>query len=159
MMKKIFLLMLSIFNMLFVAVTITMASETTLFKKQAQDSSNKETKDSKILLSDEYTASKRRDPFIPLIVKPELKIKDIDLTVSQIKLLGIIWDNSNYYAVLLFPDGKYYNLKENMRLPMHNAFIHKITKDSVTIKKEIKTKKGAIKTEDIILKLRKEEEG
>lgn len=149
-MKKNFLLMLSIFNMLFVAVTITMAT---------QDTSKKEPKASKILLSDEYTASNKRDPFMPLIVKPELKGKDIDLTISQIKLLGIIWDNSNYYAVLLFPDGKYYNLKENTRLPMHNAFIHKITKDTVTIKKEIKTKKGAIKTEDIILKLRKEEEG
>lgn len=158
-MKKTLLFIFFVLSILFIRALAAMANETSLQKKQIIDISNKDLKESNVLSGVEYTASKRRDPFLPLIVKPELKGKDIDLTISQIKLIGIIWDRSNYYAVLLLPDGKYYNLKENARLPMYNASIHKITKDSVTIKKEIKIKKGAIKTEDIILKLRKEEEG
>jgi type II secretory pathway component PulC len=125
--------------------------------QKKQDLLNIDQVEKNVLPGVEYTASNRRDPFMPLIVKPDLKGKDI--AISQIKLIGIIWDESNYYAVLMLPDGKYYSLKENMRLPMYSAFVHKITKDSVTIKKEIKIKKGAIKTEDITLKLRKEEDG
>jgi Tfp pilus assembly protein PilP len=106
----------------------------------------------------DYTAKGRRDPFIPLIVEPEIKSKKF-FDLSEFKLIGILWRNSEYYAVIGFPDGKFYNLKENSRLGIYDAYVYKITKDSIIIREHIKIKKGAIKTKDTILKLRKEEEG
>jgi Tfp pilus assembly protein PilP len=106
----------------------------------------------------EYIAKGKRDPFMPLILKPEAGHKKI-FDPLMLKLVGILWDNSTYYAVLGFPDGKYYNLKENSRLGIYDAYVFKIHRDFIIIREHIKIKKGAIKTKDTILKLRKEEEG
>lgn len=105
----------------------------------------------------EYTAGKRRDPFKPLVVKSKPIIKET-VDFSTFKLIGILSENSTYYAVLVFPDGKYYNMKEGMRLGIYDAIVYKVMRDSVIIREHIETKKGAIKTKDTILRLRKEEE-
>lgn len=112
----------------------------------------------------EYTASGRRDPFMPLIAKrDEIKPKKGALPlesfdVLEFKLIGILW-NKVYYAVVTLPDGKSYNLREGMRIGLHGGKVNKITKDSVIIRENIKDYRGVLVPKDTILKLRKEEEG
>ena len=116
------------------------------------------------LNSYEYTASGRRDPFMPLIAKrDEIKPKKgaiplESFDVLEFKLIGILW-NKVYYAVVTLPDGKSYNLREGIRVGLHGGKVNKITKDSVIIRENIRDYRGVLVSKDTILKLRKEEEG
>src|ERR1039457_4700866 len=62
-----------------------------------------------------YEAKGRRDPFLSLIVdikeKPQHKKKANpveNFDVDEIKLIAIVWDKNNSYAMITLPDGKSY---------------------------------------------------
>lgn len=124
---------------------------------------SKKALESKIKAGVEYTAGKRRDPFIPLIVKAEAKPKGLmpieNYEVSEFKLIAILWDNTRYYAVITLPDSKSYTIREGVKLGLHGGKVYKITKDSVIIREYVRDYKGALGPKDTILKLRREEEG
>lgn len=112
----------------------------------------------------EYSASNRRDPFMPLIVKeeegkkPDKGIRPIErYAAADFKLIGVLWENSKYYAAITLPDGKSYTVVEGMKLGLHAGKVHKITKDSVIIREHVKDQKGRLSPKDTILKLRREE--
>lgn len=110
----------------------------------------------------EYTAGKRRDPFMPLIIKAEAKPKGLipieSYEVSEFKLIAILWDKTKHYAVITLPDGKSYTIREGVKLGLHGGKVYKITKDSVIIREQVRDYKGALGPKDTILKLRREEE-
>lgn len=118
----------------------------------------------------EYKAAKKRDPFAPLVVKEAPKdakkegikpqkdampLESYDITTF--KLIGILWNKIGYYAVIVLPDGKFYNIKEGVKLGLHGGKVYKITKDSVIIREQKRDYKGVLYSKDIILKLREEE--
>lgn len=118
---------------------------------------------SKTIAFYDYSAGNRRDPFMPLIVKEEGKepvkghIPIERYAAADFKLIGVLWENSKYYAAITLPDGKSYTFVEGMRLGLHAGKVHKITKDSVIIREHVKDHKGRLSPRDIILKLRREE--
>ncbi|BCB95500.1 hypothetical protein JZK55_04220 [Dissulfurispira thermophila] len=142
---------------------------TALPKKQAspetpkKEDTSKKASDMKTVTVVEYTAMKRRDPFIPLIVKAEAKPKSLipieSYDVSEFKLIAILWDKTKYYAVITLPDGKSYTIREGIKLGLHGGKVYKITKDSVIIREHLRDYKGVLSPKDTILKLRREEEG
>lgn len=114
----------------------------------------------------EYSAGSRRDPFMTLIVKEEEK-KPVETlvkglrpleryAVSEFKLIGVLWENTKYYAAITLPDGKSYTIEEGMKLGLHAGKVHKITKDSVIIREHVKDQRGRLSPRDTILKLRME---
>jgi len=112
-----------------------------------------------------YDPKGRRDPFTSLVQvtkgKPERKkgtspVEEFDL--DEIKLIAIAWDNQQYYALITLPDKKSYTIRKGMTLGIYNGKIIQINRDSMLIREQIKDYKGQIKTEDTILKLRKEGE-
>ncbi len=118
----------------------------------------------------EYKAFKKRDPFLPLVVKePPKDIKREDIKpkkgavplesydVSSFKLIGILWNKIGYYAVIKLPDGKFYNIREGTRLGLHGGKVFKINKDSVIIREQKRDYKGVLISKDTILRLREEE--
>ncbi len=111
----------------------------------------------------EYTAGKKRDPFIPLIFKAEAKpqkglIPIESYEVSEFKLIAVLWDKTKYYAAITLPDGKSYTIKEGAKLGLHGGKVYKITKDSVIIRESVRDYRGVLSPKDFILKLRREEE-
>ena len=88
--------------------------------------------------------------------KGSAAIEDFD--VEEIKVIAIVWDSKQYYAMVTLPDKKSYTIRKGMTLGLYGGKVREITKDSVIITEQIKDYKGQLKTKDSILKLRKEEE-
>lgn len=112
----------------------------------------------------EYNPKGKRDPFMTLIVKsePERKkgftpVENYD--VVEFRLIAVLWDNAQYYAVITLPDGKSYTIKEGTKLGLHGGKVFRITKSSVVIREQLRDQRGTVKPKDTILKLRREEEG
>jgi Tfp pilus assembly protein PilP len=112
-----------------------------------------------------YDPKDRRDPFMSLVqvakAKPERRkgaspIEDFD--IDEIKLIAIAWDSQQYYAMITLPDKKSYTIRKGMTLGIHNGKVIQINRDSMLVREQLKDYKGQIKTEDTILKLRKEGE-
>ena len=77
--------------------------------------------------------------------------------VEELRVIAIVWDSHQYYAVVTLPDNKSYTVRKGMTLGLNNGKIISITKDAVMIKEQIKDYRGQLKTKDTILRLRKEE--
>lgn len=110
-----------------------------------------------------YAAQDRRDPFVPLIVRPDVdKKKGVtpleDYEMSELRLVAILWGKGGYYAVITLPDGKSYTVKEGMRIGLHDGRIQKITKDSVVVRETVRNERGVRAQRDTILKLRLEDQ-
>lgn len=111
-----------------------------------------------------YASSDRRDPFVPLVTKKgDEKIKGAtpleSHEVSEIKLIGVVWTSRGYLAQVALPDGKSYTVREGVTLGPQGGKVVKITKNSVTIRENVRDYRGILKPRDILLKLRLEEQG
>lgn len=113
----------------------------------------------------DYDAGGRRDPFTSLIAiakqrqmqkKSPNPMENFD--VDEIRLSAIVWGGNQYYALITLPNNKSYTITTGMPLGLHGGKVVKITKDSVLVREHIKDYRGRLKTEDTILKLRKEGE-
>jgi Tfp pilus assembly protein PilP len=120
----------------------------------------------------EYRPAGRRDPFAPLVVKPEpikeplkeprplkprLPLESYD--VKEFRLIATLWNKAGYYALIKLPDDKSYTIREGMKLGLHGGKVYKITKDSVIIRENIRDHRGVLVPRDTILKLRPEDKG
>lgn len=106
-----------------------------------------------------------RDPFSSLILKAKQaevkKTKGLhpleNYSVDEFKLIAIVWNKTDKYAMVTVPDGKSYTIKEGMTVGIHNGKVVKIDPKSVHIREFIKDYKGVVKPRDFTLKLREEE--
>ncbi len=112
-----------------------------------------------------YDPKGRRDPFLSLVqvtqAKPQRKkgaspVENFD--IDEIKLIAIAWDNQQYYAMITLPDNKSYTIKKGMTLGPNDGKVIDITRDSMSVREQVKDYRGQIKSKDTILKLRKEGE-
>jgi type IV pilus assembly protein PilP len=112
----------------------------------------------------EYKAGKNRDPFRTLIRPPEKAKEEAGLTplesfdLSQMRLVAVVRDKENYYALIGLPDGKHYNIVEGMPIGLHSGTVMDITLDTVLVREFIYDYRGRLQTEDSTLKLRKGED-
>ncbi|MBN2654111.1 MAG: pilus assembly protein PilP [Nitrospirae bacterium] len=112
-----------------------------------------------------YDQKNRRDPFYPLIVKaaPEKKPGLTPLEnyeISDFKLIAILSEKAKgFYAVVTLPNSRSYNIREGSKIGLHDGKVLKINKDSVVIREYHRDLKGILSPRDIILKLRRGEEG
>ncbi len=112
-----------------------------------------------------YDQKGRRDPFMSLVQISKEKPKRVagrkpieDFDVDEIKLVAILWDSRQYYALITLPDNKSYTIKKGMTVGLYGGKVEDITKDKVLIREHLKDYRGQPKTKDTILKLRKEGE-
>ncbi len=106
-----------------------------------------------------------RDPFSSLVLKAKQaevkKPKGLhpleSYSVDEFKLIAIIWNKADKYAMVTVPDGKSYTLKEGMTVGIHNGKVVKIDPKAVHIREFIKDYKGVVRPRDFTLKLREEE--
>lgn len=112
-----------------------------------------------------YEQKGRRDPFMSLVQISKEKPKRVagkrpveNFDVDEIKLVAILWDTKQYYALITLPDNKSYTIRKGMTLGLYGGKVEDITKDKVLIREHVKDYRGQPKTKDTILKLRKEGE-
>jgi Tfp pilus assembly protein PilP len=112
-----------------------------------------------------YEQKGRRDPFVSLVQVAKEKPKRLrgakpieNFDVDEVRLIAILWDNKQYYALITLPDGKSYTIRRGTTLGLYGGKVEEITRDSVLIREHVKDYRGQLKTKDTILKLRKEGE-
>jgi Tfp pilus assembly protein PilP len=110
----------------------------------------------------EYDTKGRRDPFVSLIEKEK---EDTILTgnplldndISQMRVIAIVWEPGERYALFGLPDGKYYTIQEGMQIGLHGGDVEEILEDSVLIREQKPDFRGELRPVDTYLRLRKEE--
>jgi type IV pilus assembly protein PilP len=117
-----------------------------------------------------YDPAGRRDPFLSIIALTKQKIKKMtkrrrtlnpleNYDLTDIRLLGIVFDGKEYYASVILPDGKGFTVRKGMILGINGGKIIELTADRMVVREyfpDIKT--GKLKPKDTIMKLHKEEE-
>lgn len=106
-----------------------------------------------------------RDPFSSLVLKAkQMEAKRPkgmhpleSYSIDEFKLIAIVWDRTDRYAMVVVPDGKAYTIKEGMTVGIHNGKVVRIEPKAVYIKEFIKDYRGVIRSRDYTLKLREEE--
>lgn len=102
---------------------------------------------------------------MPLIVREEKKAQRADrpplerYNLTEFKLTGIVWGGFGYNAMFEGPDGKGYFVREGTYIGQNGGVIKKITRDSIVIEEKFKTFTGAKQRKEIIIQLRKKQEG
>ena len=115
----------------------------------------------------QYVLKGVRDPFKPFELKAESKVasektkkKIMDplqrLSLSQIKLVGIIW-GAKKRALIEDTSGMGYIIKKGTLLGENSGVVTHISPDGITIEQHFKDYMGRINTREVVLRLRKEE--
>jgi type IV pilus assembly protein PilP len=112
-----------------------------------------------------YNPKGRRDPFMPLIIREEKKAQRADrpplerYNLTEFKLTGIVWGGFGYNAMLEGPDRKGYFVRVGTIIGQNGGVIKKITKDLIVVEEKFKTFTGGFQRKEIIIELRKKQEG
>jgi Tfp pilus assembly protein PilP len=113
----------------------------------------------------EYTAEKRRDPFVSIISLARKKMEVQKKTgnplenydVADFKLLGVIFDGKKYYASVVLPDQRAYTLVKGMGVGVRGGKIVDITSDKLVVREYIIDFMGKTEPKYTEIKLRTEE--
>lgn len=137
--------------------------------KQQKEDVKKETEKGK---AEEKTAEKKeyvydptgkRDPFRSAILGESLRGKETlpplqRREISELKLIGIIWNSAGYNAMLETPDGKGYTIKVGTIVGPKKGIVKKVTKRTVLIEEKYMDIIGEMKTREITMELPSKEE-
>jgi type IV pilus assembly protein PilP len=113
-----------------------------------------------------YDPADRRDPFAPIVNRESKQFGPMSTlppleryTISEFKMTGILWGGFGYNAMLEGPDGKGYFVHVGSRIGPNRAVVKKINQDSLILEEKFKNYMGADDRREIIMNLRKKQEG
>lgn len=112
-----------------------------------------------------YQPKGRRDPFMPLIIKEQLRKTKANLPplerydISEFKLSGIVWGGFGYNAILEGPDGKGYFIRQGTIIGPNRGVVKSITKNGIVVEEKYKTYTGQMQRKEIVVPLKKKQEG
>jgi type IV pilus assembly protein PilP len=112
-----------------------------------------------------YSAAGKRDPFSSIIVKevPGAKISDRPplerYSLGEFKLAGVVWGGFGYNAMLEGPDGKGYFVHVGTIIGPNKGVVKKITQHTMVVEEKFKTVTGDTDRREIVVELRKKQEG
>ena len=112
-----------------------------------------------------YDPADRRDPFAPIVSRESKQLSHSGLppleryNISEFKMSGILWGGFGYNAMLEGPDGKGYFVHVGSQIGPNRATVKKITQDSLVLEEKFKNYMGADDRREIIMNLRKKQEG
>jgi len=112
-----------------------------------------------------YNPMGRRDPFTPIIVREDRKAQSEErpplerYNIHEFKLTGVVWGGFGYNAMLEGPDGKGYFVHVGTIIGQNRGVVKKITKDAMVIDEKFKTVSGESDRKEIVIELRKKQEG
>lgn len=110
-----------------------------------------------------YDPTGKRDPFRSAILGESLRGKETlpplqRREISELKLIGIVWDKGGYSAMLETPDAKGYTIKVGTLIGPKKGVVKKITKRTVVIEEKYMDIIGEMKTREVVMELPSKEE-
>ena len=76
--------------------------------------------------------------------------------ISQMKLIAIVKEKDDAYALIGLPDGKFYTIRRGMLIGIRSGVVKDITSATIVIMEMRRDFKGKVKLHDVYLRLRKE---
>ena len=86
-----------------------------------------------------YDPSGRRDPFLPMIQFGQQVEQDASLPplqrvgLTELSLIGVLWGNYGYTAMVQMPDGKGYSIRRGTRIGPNNGVVSSITDRGIIV--------------------------
>lgn len=86
-----------------------------------------------------YDPSGRRDPFLPMIQLGQQADQDASLPplqrvgLTELSLIGVLWGNYGYTAMVQTPDGKGYSIRRGTRIGPNNGVVSSITERGIIV--------------------------
>ena len=86
-----------------------------------------------------YDPSGRRDPFLPMIQLGQQTEQDATLPplqrvgLTELSLIGVLWGNYGYTAIVQTPDGKGYSIRRGTRIGPNNGVVSSITERGIIV--------------------------
>jgi len=86
-----------------------------------------------------YDPSGRRDPFLPMIQLGQQTEQDATLPplqrvgLTELSLIGVLWGNYGYTAMVQTPDGKGYSIRRGTRIGPNNGVVSSITERGIIV--------------------------
>lgn len=111
-----------------------------------------------------YRTEGRRDPFKnPLLGLKEKRTKGLtplqQRSLSELKVIGIVWSGEGHMAMIETPDGKGFLIKEGTLVGTEGGYVKKIREDSIIIEELYTDYYGRKRSKESILRLHAKEEG
>ncbi len=112
-----------------------------------------------------YNTEGKRDPFTPIISREEQKAKSGDrpplerYSVYDFILTGVVWGGFGYSAMIESPEGKGYFVNVGTIVGQNRGVVKKITQQTMVVEEKFKTISGEIDRKEIVIELRKKQEG
>ncbi len=116
--------------------------------------------------SGEYTyfPAERRDPFAPVLLDGQRPTKDNPslpplqrLALADLNLIGIVWGNFGYTAMLQAPDGKGYMIRRGTKVGPNNGVVSAITENAVVIEERFTDIYGKKQVREYVKRLHEKE--
>lgn len=86
-----------------------------------------------------YDPSGRRDPFLPMLQLGQQVEQDANLPplqrvgLTELSLIGVLWGNYGYTAMVQTPDGKGYSIRRGTRIGPNNGVVSSITERGIIV--------------------------
>ncbi len=86
-----------------------------------------------------YDPSGRRDPFLPMVQLGQQLEQDASLPplqrvgLTELSLIGVLWGNYGYTAMVQTPDGKGYSIRRGTRIGPNNGVVSSITERGIIV--------------------------
>ncbi len=113
-----------------------------------------------------YDPEGRRDPFRSVLASSGKSKKNVmslpplqRLSLSELRLIGIVWGEFGFGAIVQTPDSKGYTLRKGTRVGVNSGIVRRITKEEVVIRETVTDIFGETKTSTVVMKLHPQEEG
>jgi type IV pilus assembly protein PilP len=113
-----------------------------------------------------YNPEGRRDPFRSIVAlsrESQKRIQNLPplqrLSLSELKLIGVVWGGYGFGAIVQTPDGRGYTLRKGTRVGVNSGIVRRITKEEVVIRETVTNIFGETKTSTVVMKLHPQEEG
>jgi type IV pilus assembly protein PilP len=107
-----------------------------------------------------YRSGGRRDPFLSLLEirkgtgKKKKRYNPLEkYDVADFRLIGIVYDGSDYYASVVLPDGKGYTIREGMTVGLNEGKVVFIRDGLLGIKEYIVDYMGRRRVKETLLRL------
>ena len=86
-----------------------------------------------------YDPSGRRDPFLPMLqlgqqAEPDANLPSLQrVGLTELSLIGVLWGNYGYMAMVQTPDGKGYSIRRGTRIGPNNGVVSSITERGIIV--------------------------
>ena len=86
-----------------------------------------------------YDPSGRRDPFLPMFqpgqqAEPDSSLPPLQrVGLTELSLIGVLWGNYGYTAMVQTPDGKGYSIRRGTRIGPNNGVVSSITERGIIV--------------------------